>query len=138
MMYDDPKPNEPVNMTVGEFNTLLKEANAFKRVLERVRILTERDLEHKSMAEIVLSAAEEFGEFCRELKIEEGVFGNSHKQAGPDGTVGEAIDMAIMAFALYYATHANPEQATAQILERMTVKLDKWDANQQREVVKLK
>lgn len=107
-------------------------------VLERTRQLTERDLEHKSMSEIVLSAAEEFGEFARELKIEEGVFGNSHKDAGEDGSVGEAVDMIIMALALYYARYSkvtgNPASlATPQLPAKMMAKLNKWDKNQMRE-----
>jgi hypothetical protein len=96
------------------------------------------------MSDIVLSAAEEFGEFCRELKIEESIFGNSHKEAGDDGTVGESVDMVIMALALYYARHAKVTGCpppgldqwsipTKEILDRMTVKLDKWENNQLRE-----
>lgn len=106
-------------------------------ILEYIRRLTEQDLRRKSIMDMVLSAAEEFGEFAREIKIEEGVFGNSHKEPGDDGSVGEAVDMVIMALALYYArfptvTGKNPELATQELPSLLKRKAEKWERNQNR------
>lgn len=72
-------------------------------MLNTIRHLTHKDLEHKSFAELMLSMNEELGELSREVKIEDEVFGNGHKTPGPDGSIGEAVDVVIMALAIYYA-----------------------------------
>lgn len=104
--------------------------------LERLRTITELDMDHKSTAEIMLSLNEEVGELAREIKVEERQFGNAHKTPSKDGSIGEAIDVIIMGFALYYARHAAhhgrlPLAATAELVERINKKLDKWAASQQ-------
>ena len=94
--------------------------------LERIETLTEIDLQNKSISDMVLSAVEELGEFSTEVKIEEGVFGNQHKQPSEDGSIGEAIDVIIMGFALYFARGGKLET----LAEGMKKKLDKWQRNQ--------
>jgi hypothetical protein len=94
--------------------------------LERIKTLTDIDLQNKSISDMVLSALEELGEFSREVKIEEGVFGNQHKEPGKDGSRGEAIDVTIMALALYYARGGSLEGLASGLKK----KLDKWQRNQ--------
>ena len=82
-------------------------------------------MQHKSIFELLASATEELGEFSRELKIEAGTYGNGHKK--PDeGTISEAVDMAICALALFYAQGGTNEQ----LYILMNKKLDKWEACQ--------
>lgn len=109
----------------------------WKLILERVRHLTNRDLVHKSMPDLVLSANEELGEFSRELKIANKIFGNSHKEPSEDGTIGEAVDVIIMALALYYgSSFRNNSDATDNLSSLVLKKLDKWENNQEKEIRK--
>jgi NTP pyrophosphatase (non-canonical NTP hydrolase) len=95
-----------------------------EQVVERIGEFVRMDLLQKSISDMMLSAIEELGEFAREVKIEDGVPGNAHKQIGEDGSIGEAIDLIIMAFALYHAREGD----SSKIAERMMKKLDKWEA----------
>ncbi|RDJ35106.1 MAG: hypothetical protein DWQ19_09740 [Crenarchaeota archaeon] len=64
---------------------------------ERIQHLINIDKQYKSDGEMLASVYEEFGELARELKIEEKVFGNSHKS--PDeGSKGEAVDLFICSY----------------------------------------
>lgn len=102
-----------------------------EEISEKARQLTLIDLQNKSIFALMAKMAEEFGEFARELQIEESVFGNTHKDAD-EGSVGEAIDMIIMALALYHARHPNRESCapTLQLAERLAIKLNKWQTIQ--------
>lgn len=97
-----------------------------KELLQYVNELAQIDLANKSISDMVLSALEELGEFSREVKIEDGIFGNQHKQPGKDGSVGEAVDVIIMALALYFARGGKAED----LQEGIQRKLDKWRKNQ--------
>ena len=97
-----------------------------QEVFDRIRRLTNIDLQNKTVFEILASAGEELGEFSRELKIEEGSFGNAHKEPDSDGTKGEAVDMVIMALALFSARGGTP----IELVEYMGKKIDKWESNQ--------
>ena len=92
---------------------------------DTIKRLTEKDLQHKTVSDMVLSLLEEAGEFSRELKIEEKVFGNQHK-VPDEGTKGEAADMVIMTMALFAARGGSFDE----LVEIMTKKLAKWERNQ--------
>ena len=105
-------------------------------ILERTAALTELDSRHKTSAEIFLSLSEEVGELAREIKIEDKLFGNAHKTPSVDKSVGEAVDVVVMALAVYFDRWSrefgfHPMVATAQLLDRVNKKLDKWNASQQ-------
>ncbi len=76
--------------------------------LERIRIITKRDMEHKTRLELFLSLAEEYGELGKELKVENKVFCNSHKQLD-EGSKGESVDVFITAAAMMYAVDDDTE-----------------------------
>ncbi len=99
-------------------------------VMSLIEARTEIDLRHKSISDLTLSAMEELGEFSREIKIEEGIFGNTHKEPDTDGSQGEAIDIAIMGICLYFARGGN----SADIARRMQIKVDKWALHQEAEL----
>lgn len=94
----------------------------FHEVLLNIKSLTEIDLEHKSVFELLASMNEEVGEFSRELKIEERTYGNEYKKAGNEDSRDEAVDMVICALSLYFARNGSIEDLGAIINK----KLDKW------------
>ena len=68
----------------------------FEEVIKRINKLTDEDMKQKTPIQLYLSAVEELGELTREIKIEEKVPGNAHKQ--PDeGSKAEAVDLFICA-----------------------------------------
>ena len=94
-------------------------------VFNLIRHLTNIDMAHKSVFELLASTAEELGELARELSIEEASYGNTYKK-GDEGTKAEAIDLAICAIAMFYARGGTLEE----FAETATKKLAKWANNQ--------
>tara|TARA_Y100000034_G_scaffold130179_1_gene187982 strand:+ start:1074 stop:1607 length:534 start_codon:yes stop_codon:yes gene_type:complete len=84
---------------------------ALIRIAER----TEIDLENKSPSDLVLSLIEECGEFSRELKIEEGVFGNSHKKADPKD--GSRIELKSLKVGSYFSDEESGNRLMAALEE---------------------
>jgi NTP pyrophosphatase (non-canonical NTP hydrolase) len=93
--------------------------------LRRVATLTEKDLENKTVWQLLASTTEELGEFSRELQIEEGVFGNTYKELD-EGTIGEAADVVICALTLYFARGGDLNR----LADLINKKLDKWEKAQ--------
>ncbi len=93
--------------------------------IRRVGELTQKDLENKTVWQLLGSINEELGEFCRELQIEEGVFGNTYKELD-EGTIGEAADVVICALTLYFARGGDLNRLAGLINK----KLDKWEKAQ--------
>lgn len=73
------------------------------KYFERIKKLTDIDMQHKKTSiHLFASLMEEIGEFARELKIEEKVFGNTYKK--PDeGTLAELVDVEICCWALVFS-----------------------------------
>lgn len=92
-------------------------------VLSRVRSLTEYDLAQKTQYELLSSLTEEVGELSRAMKIEDGVFGNTYKNAPDEPSSHEAADVVIAALAMYFA-RGGLIKDLAFICEE---KLDKWE-----------
>lgn len=69
-------------------------------IISTIAKATKLDLKYKTPLELWMSAAEEYGELAREIKIEFQVFGNEHKQKD-EGILGESIDVFITALCLY-------------------------------------
>ena len=75
-------------------------------ILDRIRQLTQIDLQHKCGDELLASTAEELGELSRELKIEFKTFGNTYKE--PDeGSKAETCDLYICGMCMYYINSQN-------------------------------
>lgn len=89
--------------------------------VERICELTLKDLQNKTVFELLASASEELGELSRELKIAHRTHGNSDKVAD-EGPRAEATDLAICALALYYAEGGTVEELEALLHN----KLNKW------------
>jgi len=96
-----------------------------KKLLKKIQELTKKDLKYKSIAELYLSAGEEFGELGRAIKVEEKVYGNKHKTLD-EPALSEAVDLLIMSLALYVGCGGDLE-SLPKILKR---KLKKWQSNQ--------
>jgi len=70
-----------------------------QEILDRIRTITDLDLNFKSRKQLFASPVEELGELAREISIAKGVFGKAHRQ--PDeGVLPEAVDLFICAAAL--------------------------------------
>jgi NTP pyrophosphatase (non-canonical NTP hydrolase) len=102
-------------------------------VLNKVKELTSTDLDHKSIFALLAKLVEESGEFARELQIEEGVFGNTHK-ALDEGTIGESIDILVMGLVLYFARNRSKTNIK-DLPDLLKKKLAKWESTQNREVL---
>lgn len=96
------------------------------KAIDRIRALTEIDLQNKPVSELFQSVGEEMGELARELNIEDGVFGNKHKEGGTDGSMGESVDLTICALAMYFARGGD----VFMLPSRIQNKLDKWECKQ--------
>lgn len=96
------------------------------KFIERCKQVTELDVSHgKTTQNMVLSTVAEFGEFCEELRIEDGVFGHEHKS--PDeGTLGEGVDFIICALACYFS---RPGASFDHLAGYGHKKLDKWEGS---------
>lgn len=70
--------------------------------LNRIRFLTERDMQHKSLLELHASTNEELGELSRELKIQYKIFGNEYKTKD-EGVASEAVDCLICGYCMSFA-----------------------------------
>lgn len=76
----------------------------------------------RSIQDILTHAMTELGELAQEVQIAEG---KSYKQQGPDGVVGEALDViACMVDMIYihYGILANEDY----LIAKMKPKLEKW------------
>ena len=97
----------------------------FTKILNKIEKLTERDLRHKSISDLYLSAGEEFGELGRAIKVEQVVYGNQHKTLD-EPAKSEAVDLLIMAVAIYFATGGSSKKLSKNLQK----KLKKWKKNQ--------
>lgn len=100
----------------------LDEAASLDEVVLNIKSLTEIDLEHKSVFELLASMGEEVGEFSRELKIEERTYGNTYKKHGDESSRDEAVNMIVCALSLYFARNGSIGELSIMINK----KLDKW------------
>lgn len=90
--------------------------------LQKLKELTDVDLENRSIFSLLASATEELGELSRELKIEEGEFGNTYKESD-EGSRLESVDLTICALSIYFARGGSIES----LAEDMNGKLAKWE-----------
>lgn len=80
-------------------------------------------IDGRSKYYVLSKVGEEFGELSTEVGI---VMGDSYKEPGKDGVVGEAVDMIISALDLIYLE--NPEIKEEELIAIAIPKLEKWKA----------
>lgn len=98
-----------------------------RRALEFTHMLTKRDLEHKTIFELLASAGEELGELARELKIAHKTYGNTYKT--PDeGPKAEAVDLLICALSIFYGEGGTD----SELIDLLHKKLNKWFSTPER------
>lgn len=91
------------------------------KIFERIDVLTQRDLQHKTLIQLYASLAEEVGELARELKIHHKVYGNTYKQ--PDeGIKGESVDVFISAYCMYCVAAKQIDNFTKTINPKLELK----------------
>lgn len=69
------------------------------------------------------SITEELGELATEIAIENGW---KNREAGPDGVVGEGIDLLICVVDLLHM-HLGHHLESEEFLDKVQLKLDKWE-----------
>ncbi len=93
-----------------------------KNVIEIVREYSERIKDGRSRQDIMGCCVEELGEVATEIKIAEG---RSYKEAGPDGIVGEYIDL--IAGALDGIHKEDPTMTYEEFVGYLVLKCIKWE-----------
>lgn len=96
-----------------------------EEVLKLCREITEVDLLHKTIFELLTGGMEEWGELCRAVHAESNTFGNLNK-TNDEPAKNEAADVVISALAAYFATGGTLEE----LPDIMLCKLSKWQKNQ--------
>lgn len=76
---------------------------------------------NRSVQSILNSAVSEVGELATEVDIK---FGVSYKSQGPDGIIGEAIDVILGIVDLIHVY--DPTLTEADLIDIATIKLAKW------------
>ena len=71
--------------------------------------------------DVLTHTMEEVGELATECKIAKG---RSYKEAGPDGIIGESIDIILCALDMIYLE--NPDMTEDELLEIAMTKCKKW------------
>lgn len=75
----------------------------------------------RTLYSVLASVTAELGELAEEVAIKSG---DSYKKEGPDGVIGEAIDVIIAA--LDIITISNPELTEDEIARMAQLKCEKW------------
>lgn len=92
--------------------------------LDRIEALSKKEI--KSLLQRMCKLQEEVGELAQEVLVHEKASGSQYKAAGPDGILGECVDVTLVALSIYFSIGGTQEDLAARI-ER---KADKWSAHQ--------
>jgi NTP pyrophosphatase (non-canonical NTP hydrolase) len=76
----------------------------------------------RTLSSIMLAVTAEVGELAEEVNIAEAM---SYKKTGPDGIVGEAMDVVASVFDL--VRKHNPEITQEELITILTTKCQKWE-----------
>lgn len=82
--------------------------------------------EPKTLFQRMVKLQEEAGELAQEVLIQENVSGSQHKSEGPDGILGECVDVALVVLSIYFSQGGSIEQLERQVEK----KCSKWERNQ--------
>ncbi len=84
--------------------------------------------EPKTLLQRMVKLQEEVGELAQEVLIHESASGTQHKSHGPDGVLGECVDVALVVLSIYFQ-----QGGTLQHLEEAVArKSAKWEKYQAR------
>ncbi|MES2504427.1 MAG: hypothetical protein V4534_06060 [Myxococcota bacterium] len=83
-------------------------------------------VEQKTLLQRIVKLQEEVGELAQEVLIHEKASGSQHKSHGPDGILGECIDITLVALSIYFAQGGDIEMLHKQ----SETKCAKWEKNQ--------
>lgn len=99
----------------------------FKSVVEQI-IATSQDInDGRERLDVLAKSGEEMGELSQEVLIS---LGKHYKQPGPDGVVGEALDVIVCMVDMIYGVYPDiTEDILQEILEK---KLSKWKNTQEK------
>lgn len=78
--------------------------------------------ERKNILERMVKLQEEVGELAQEVLIEQKSSGSAHKVSGPDGVLGESVDVILVAMSIFFK-HGG---STTMLEEISTLKSNKW------------
>lgn len=90
-------------------------------MVDIVKRYSERIDDGRTLSDVLGHAMEELGELATEVKI---VNGKSYKKAGPDGVIGEAVDLINCALDIIYL--AKPDFTEDELKEMQILKCEKW------------
>ena len=82
--------------------------------------------EPKTLLERMVKLQEEAGELAQEVLIHQKSSGSQHKSEGPDGILGECVDVTLVALSIYFSQGGTVEQLEKQVEK----KCSKWAKNQ--------
>jgi hypothetical protein len=102
----------------------------FKSMVEQILATSKSINDGRERLDVLAKAGEEMGELAQEVLIS---LGKHYKQPGPDGVVGEAIDVIVCMVDMIYGVYPDiTEQILQEILEK---KLTKWKTSQEKKNV---
>ena len=78
--------------------------------------------EPKTLLQRMVKLQEETGELAQEVLIHQKASGSQHKSEGPDGILGECIDVTLVALSIYFSQGGKIEQLEKQVEK----KCSKW------------
>lgn len=91
--------------------------------LEKVRSLALK--EPKPLLARVAKLMEESGELAQEILIHEKQSGAVHKEKGPDGILGECVDVTLVALSIFFKEGGTVKQLS-EIIDKKTAKWEKF------------
>lgn len=81
--------------------------------------------ERKTMLERFAKLSEESGELAQEILIAGNAAGFKHKAVGADGIAGEAVDVLIVAFSIFFKSGGTITELS-RLLEKKCAKWEQW------------
>ncbi len=85
--------------------------------------------EPKTLLQRMVKLQEEVGELAQEVLIHENASGSQHKSHGPDGVLGECIDIALVVLSIYFQQGGSPQHLESTV-NRKCAKWEQYQAPQ--------
>ena len=105
------------------WHVLRVQPSKFKSVVEQILATSKLINDGRERYDVLAKAQEEMGELAQEVMIS---LGKHYKQPGPDGVVGEALDVIVCMVDMIYGVY--PDITESIIQEILEKKLIKWKA----------
>ena len=94
-------------------------------LLEKIKKLSLA--EQKNLLARMVKLQEESGELAQEVLIHEKCSGSAYKEAGPDGIMGEAVDVLLVALSIFFKVGGSVEDL-GNIMDKKSSKWQKFQA----------